>query len=77
MSSCAKPGDPSLAALCRNDDGLNTFQRNARRKQPMNTQNGPPMTVHTNARIPAATDTVVTDRMGLDLGISQVSNEWL
>ena len=43
----------------------------------MNTQNGPPMTVHTNARTPAVTDTVVTDRMGLDLGISQGSNEWL
>ena len=35
------------------------------------------MTVHTKARIPAATDTVVTDRMGLDLDINQGSNEWL
>ena len=43
----------------------------------MNTQNGPPTTVHANARIPAATDTVVTDRMGLDLDINQGSNEWL
>ena len=37
----------------------------------MKTQNGPPMTVHTKARIPAVMDTVVTDRVDLDLDISQ------
>lgn len=37
----------------------------------MKTQNGPPMTAHTKATIPAMMDAVVTDRMGLDLGINQ------
>ena len=43
----------------------------------MKTQNGPPRTVHTKARIPAPMDTVVTDSMYLDLDISQESNKWL